>query len=59
MINDLVREVQTGFVHATNDRGQPLCGGFTRWKTITSSQFGDDSEANCTGCRQKLGLPPH
>lgn len=57
MINDLVREVQTGFVHATNRRGQPICGGFTRGQTISSSQIGDDSETNCPACRQNLHLP--
>jgi hypothetical protein len=58
VINDLLKEVQSGVVHATKDGGQPLCGNLTRWRTITSSWIADDSETTCAPCRQDLGLPP-
>jgi hypothetical protein len=54
MLRNLVKEVQTGIVHAETEKGQPVCHEVTGPRTVTSSSVGDDSEITCDGCRRRL-----
>ena len=58
MIRNLLREVQTGVVHAETDKGQPSCRDLSDPRPVTSSWVGDHTEVTCEACIREISGTP-